>query len=342
MSHLESKDLPTEQEHAQRGPIDGLVGISPAICDIRTLLRKAAVTDSTVLIQGESGTGKELVARALHSLSPRKQGPFFTLNCSAVPGDLIESELFGHKKGSFTGAVTDQKGIFRSAHTGTLFLDEIETTSMAMQVKLIRSIQSGEVRPVGETVTYQVDVRLIAATNRDLQQQVQEGLFREDFYYRINVFPIFIAPLRDRVEDIPVLAQHILGRLFEQTGKLVKGVEPAAMALLEHYSWPGNVRELENELERAHILAESSEAVSVRCLSPRVTDSVAQSLKSNLDPGPVKLKDAVEELERRLVREALTKAGGNRTKAAECLGLSRQGLLNKINKYGLESWRPPD
>ena len=183
-------------------------------------------------------------------------------------------------------------------------------------------------------------MRLIAATNTDLQQHVQEGLFREDFYYRINVFPIFIAPLRDRMEDIPVLAEHILGRLFEQTGKLVKGVEPAAMALLEHYSWPGNVRELENELERAHILAESGEAVSVRCLSPRVTDSVEQSLKSNLNSGPVKLKDAVEELERRLVREALTKAGGNRTKASEYLGLSRQGLLNKINKYGLDSWRP--
>ncbi|MEW6349675.1 MAG: sigma-54 dependent transcriptional regulator [Thermodesulfobacteriota bacterium] len=333
----QSKETPLHEEHSGDNPLDLIVGTSPAMCEVKALVTQVSERNTTVLIQGESGTGKELVAWALHRLSPRGSGPFLTLNCAAVPADLIESELFGHKRGAFTGAVSDHKGLFRAADTGTLFLDEIEATQPAMQVKLLRSLQTGEVRPVGEILTQQVDVRLVAASNRDLYQYVNQGLFREDLFYRINVFPIHLAPLRERKEDIPVLTAHILGKLFQQTGKSLKGLDAAAMELLQRYSWPGNVRELENELERAHVLVEEGGTVSVRCLSPRLTDSVEQLLKESATPEPQTLKEAVEELERRMVIDALTKSDGNRSKAAEYLGLSRQGLLNKIHKYGLDT-----
>ncbi len=331
------RETPLYEETPEEDPLDLIIGTSDAVCEVRALVKQVAGTGTTVLIQGESGTGKELVARALHSRSERRSGPFFTLNCAAIPADLIESELFGHKRGSFTGAVSDHKGVFRAADTGTLFLDEIETTQPAMQVKLLRALQMGEVRPVGETWTSHVDVRLIAASNKDLYEYVNQGLFREDLYYRINVFPIQLAPLRERVEDIPALTVHILERFSEQTGKLLKGLDPAAMDLLQRYSWPGNVRELENELERAYILAEEGGTISVRCLSPRITDSVEQLLKDSSPLPPKTLKQAVEELEQRLVVEALEKSKGNRSKAAEYLGLSRQGLLNKIHKYGIDA-----
>jgi transcriptional regulator with GAF, ATPase, and Fis domain len=315
--------------------LDDIVGATPSIEEVRGLIRKVARTDTTILIQGESGTGKELVARAIHHLSPRASGPMVSLNCAAVPSELIESELFGHKRGSFTGAINDHKGVFRAAHKGTLFLDEIEATSPAMQVKLLRAIQTGEIKPVGENVPHFVDVRLITAANRDLAVLIEQGNFREDLFYRINVFPIIVSPLRERADDVPVLVNHFLQRINSQTGKNVRTVDPAAMELLMRYPWPGNVRELENELERAHILIGEASQISVRCLSQRITRFFEQ-LEIDKDTNrPQDLKKAVDNLERSMLTEALQECKGNRTLAARRLGLSRQGLINKINKYNL-------
>lgn len=334
-SKLKRENVGLKEALRKKEPLDAIVGTSAGLGEVRSLIKKVAPTETTVLILGESGTGKELVAHAIHRLSPRFDGPMITLNCAAVPSELIESELFGHKKGAFTGAVADHLGVFRSAHQGTLFLDEIEATSPAMQVKLLRAIQMGEIRPVGENVTRQVDVRLIAATNRDLTGLVEEGRFREDLFYRINVFPITIPPLCERPEDIPVLIQHFLDRLAIQMGKAVRGMDPAALDLLVRYSWPGNVRELENEIERANVLAGEGRTISVRSLSPRVTSAVARTISEQLVSEKLTLKDAVEDVEKRMVREALQSCRGNRTLAAKKLGLSRQGLLNKMHKFGL-------
>jgi Nif-specific regulatory protein len=321
----------------RESPLDVLVGDSAAMREVRSLIQTVAPNDTTVLIQGESGTGKELAAKAIHRLSPRAHAPMVTLNCAAVPAELIESELFGHRKGSFTGAFTDHKGLFRSAHNGVLFLDEIEATSPAMQVKLLRAIQEQEIRPVGETASHKVDVRIIAATNKDLAAMIRQRRFREDLYYRINVFPIVIPPLRTRPEDVAPLVEFFLERLAERTGKRVRGVDPAAMEALMRYDWPGNARELENEIERAHVLAHEGGRITVGGLSPRLTASVEETLKRSAETArPVKLIDAVRELEKRLVEEALAACRGNKSRAAKRLGLSRQGLLNKLGRYGAE------
>lgn len=319
--------------------IDEIVGVSPAIEEVRTLIRKVAPTQSTVLIQGESGTGKELVAKAIHRLSTRGNGPLISLNCAAVPAELVESELFGHKKGAFTGAINDSKGVFRAAEGGTLFLDEIEATSPAMQIKLLRALQQGEVKPVGDITTYYVNTRVIVATNQNLWEFVKQGKFREDLFYRINVFPIVVPPLRDRPEDIPILIEHFLGRFAQITGKVLSGVDSAALELLTRYAWPGNVRELINELEHAHVLATPGTSLSVRCLSERLTEATSRERGAEAFPKSVTLKEAVELLEKKMVAEALSLSGGNRTVAARRLGLSRQGLLNKIARYGLEDGR---
>ncbi len=316
-------------------PLEDFIGESESILEIRALIKKVAATDTTALIQGESGTGKELVAKAIQQLSSRRDKPFTMLNCAAVPSELIESELFGHKKGSFTGAFDDYKGVFLSSHTGTLFLDEIEAMSPGMQVKLLRAIQSGEIKPVGSSSTQEVDVRLIAATNRDLGSLVDNGEFREDLYYRINVFPITIPPLRERQEDIPLLARHFIGQFAIKTGKSVRNIDPAALDLLMRHSWPGNVRELENELERAHVIAPNGATISVGSLSNRLKKSVEKIIEARpSSTAPGKLKDAVEDLERSMISEALENSRGNRSVAARSLGLSRQGLINKIKKYG--------
>lgn len=317
-----------------KNPIEEILGASNHIQDIRALITRVAPSDTTVLIQGESGTGKELVARAIHHLSPRAGRSMISLNCAAIPSELIESELFGHKKGSFTGAVADHDGVFRAAHEGTIFLDEIEAMSPGMQVKLLRAIQVGEIKPVGDNATQLVDVRLIAATNRDLHDLVQQGKFREDLFYRINVFPIMIQPLRDRTEDIPVLIQHLLERYSMQTGKTIKGMDPAALDLFARYSWPGNVRELENEIERAHIMTADGANISVRSLSPRITNSLEKVVQRKPDQH-MQLKEAIDDLEHKMIQSALEVCNGNRSLAAKRLGLSRQGLINKIYKYGL-------
>ena len=334
-----SSPLPTKMQLSTArfqndDPLDDFLGTSHQIREVRSLVRKVAASSTTVLIQGESGTGKELIARAIHLLSSRADKPMVSLNCAAIPSELIESELFGHKKGSFTGAISDHDGVFQAAHTGTIFLDEIEATSPAMQVKLLRAIQVGEIKPVGDTVTQIVDVRLIAATNRDLHVLVQEGKFREDLFYRINVFPVIISPLRERIEDIPVLIHHLLAKLSSQTRKPVRGIDPAAMDLLIKYTWPGNVRELENEIERAHIMTADGANLSVRSLSPRLTQSLEKLVQNRPKHSPL-MKDAIDDLERSMIVSALHECNGNRSMAAKKLGLSRQGLINKIYKFGL-------
>ena len=333
-SFLKQENLTLKRQLRHTDPLGEIVGNTWSMRDVRGLIEKVAPTDATVLIQGESGTGKELVARAVHKLSPRVEQPFICLNCAAVPSELIESELFGHKRGAFTGAVSDHKGVFRAAHMGTLFLDEIEATSPSMQVKLLRALQVGEIKPVGDNSAQQVDVRLVAATNTDLDAYAQQGRFREDLFYRINVFPITLPPLRDRVEDIPHLVRHFLDKFTVQTGKVVRGIDAVAMELLSRYSWPGNVRELENEIERAHILCAEGSSLSVRCLSPRITSAAEKADKAPVE-SPT-LKDAVEELEERMIREALKSLGGNKSLTAKKLGLSRQGLINKIYKFEIE------
>ncbi len=320
-----------------RDPLDEIIGATKPIQEVRTLIRKVSPTDSTVLIQGESGTGKELVARAIHKLSSRSDQPLITLNCAAIPAELIESELFGHRKGSFTGAVSDHKGVFRAAHKGTLFLDEIETMSPAMQVKVLRAIQVGEIKSIGETTSQIVDVRLIAATNRDLLSLIKEGRFREDLFYRVNVFPIIIPPLRDRVDDIPLLAKHFLDKFNFQTGSAVKKIDSTALDIMTRYNWPGNVRELENEIERAHILTGDETNISVRCLSQRITQFLEKIVDEKSKNESLKLKEAIDQLEKSMIVAALQSCDGNRTLTAKRLGLSRQGLINKIYKYGLTS-----
>jgi len=333
-SLLKQENLTLKRQLRPTDPLGEIVGNTWSMRDVRGLIEKVAPTDATVLIQGESGTGKELVARALHKLSPRVEQPFICLNCAAVPSELIESELFGHKKGAFTGAEGDHKGVFRAAHMGTLFLDEVEATSPSMQVKLLRALQVGEIKPVGDNSVQQVDVRLVAATNTDLDASAQQGRFREDLFYRINVFPITLPPLRERVEDIPHLVRHFLDKFTVQTGKVVRGIDPVAMELLNRYSWPGNVRELENEIERSHILCAEGSSLSVRCLSPRITTAAEKADKPPAES--LTLKDAVEDLEEKMIRETLKSLGGNRTLTARKLGLSRQGLINKIHKFEIE------
>jgi len=335
-SLLKQENLSLKRQLRHTDPLGDIVGNTWSIRDMRAMIEKVAPTDTTVLIQGESGTGKELVARAIHRLSPRAEQPFISLNCAAIPVELIESELFGHKKGAFTGAVEDHKGVFRAAHLGTLFLDEIEATSPSMQVKLLRALQVGEIKPVGDNSVQMVDVRLITATNCDLRDAAQQGLFREDLFYRINVFPIMLPPLRERSEDIPHLVRHFLDKFTVQTGKVIRGTDPVALELLTRYPWPGNVRELENEIERAHILCPEGSSLSARCLSRRVTQSSEKMGDKRATGESVTLKEAVDELEEKMIRETLKSCSGNRTLTAKRLGLSRQGLINKISKFKIE------
>jgi len=336
-SRLQKENVGLKRALEKDDPLEMLVGNSAALQSVRSLIKKVAATETTVLIQGESGTGKELVARAIHRLSSRGDGPMISLNCAAIPSELIESELFGHKRGSFTGAVGDHKGVFRSAHGGSLFLDEIEATSPAMQVKLLRAIQVGEIRPVGENFAHTVDVRLITATNQDLRTLMEQGRFREDLYYRVNVFQVVIPPLRERPDDIPILVRHFLDKLSRQTGKWVQSMDPAAMDLLIRYPWPGNVRELENEIERAHVLSGEGRSISVGRLSPRITESVEQIIMNAPAPvcGASPIKQAVDDLEKRMIEEALANCQGNKSLAAKALGLSRQGLINKLHKFAM-------
>ncbi|UCF47379.1 MAG: sigma-54-dependent Fis family transcriptional regulator [Myxococcales bacterium] len=312
----------------------GILGKSEAIEKVFSTIGKVADYKTTVLIQGESGTGKELVARALHSGSSRKNKPFIPLNCGAIPETLLESELFGHKKGAFTDAHADKKGLFAEADQGTLFLDEIGELPLTLQVKLLRVLQEGRVRPLGATRDREVDVRVIAATVRDLQRDVEENRFREDLYYRLNVLQINVPPLRDRRDDIMLLVEHFIERNNGRLGTKIRGVDQRVRKLFLDYPWPGNVRELENTIERAVVLAEG-EMITVNDLPERMrepTDPVAASLST----GELSIKKTGRFMEETLIRRALEKTGGNRTAAAKLLEISHRALLYKIKDYGIQ------
>lgn len=314
---------------------DSMIGKSKPMQDVYALLDKIKQSESTVMIQGENGTGKELIAKAIHYNSPRKERVFVTQNCSAFNDNLLDSELFGHMKGSFTGAVRDKKGLFEVADQGTFFLDEIGDTSPSMQVKLLRVIQEGTFIPVGATEPKKVDVRILAATNKDLKDMVEKGLFREDLYYRINVINITVPPLRDRKEDIPLLCEHFLARCAQEKGIKPRILTKRALEKIFDYTWPGNIRELENEMERVTVLAGAENKITVDMLSARIREFGERSKVQGVRIQG-KLRDALEELEREMIREGLKRTGWNKSRLAKELGISRAGLINKVEKYNLD------
>jgi two-component system, NtrC family, response regulator HupR/HoxA len=309
-----------------------------AVCD---RLRQMAPYDISVLLQGESGTGKELAARALHYNSLRWNKPFVVENCGAVPDELLESELFGHKRGAFTGAVSDHVGLFERADGGTVFLDEVGDISSAFQVKLLRVLQNGEIRPVGSPRPLKVDVRVIAATNKTLEDEVRAGRFREDLYYRLAAVTIHMPALRDRRMDIPVIAQTYLNNAMKAFGKAVGGLQPEALECLARYQWPGNIRELQNELQRALIVAPDGGRIGADLLSPRVLRAAPQlagtAATDEDSEADGTLKDRIEQLEARILRETLIRHRWNKSRAAKELGLSRVGLRQKLQRYNLEN-----
>jgi nitrogen regulation protein NR(I) len=321
-----------------------LVGQSPAIRQIYAVVEKVANTPSTVLISGESGTGKELIARALHENSSRHAGPFIKINCAAIPKTLMESELFGYDKGAFTGAVGAKPGRFELAHGGTLFLDEIGEIPIEMQVKLLRVLQESEFERVGGIKTIKVDVRLVTATNRDLLAEVGAGAFREDLFYRLNVVPIHIPPLRERREDIPLLADHFIAKFNDRLKKEIASIAPEAVERLVAYQWPGNIRELENLMERTMLFCEGPE-IRVSDLPPEVAGAAAPAAapsaagEEGTRAAPESLKEAVraetERVERELIQRALDATGGNVTQAARKLKISRKSLQTKMKELGL-------
>lgn len=311
-----------------------MVGKSAAMQNLYKLLERVADSDATILIQGENGTGKELISKALHFNSKRKKNKFIAVNCGAFNDNLLESELFGHVKGSFTGAVKDKKGLFEEADSGTLFLDEIGETSMSMQVKLLRVLQDGTFTPVGGNQMRGSNVRVLAATNRDLQKMVKEGSFREDLYYRLNVINVTVPALRDRSEDIKLLTDHFLGAYSKESKKPVKTLSAKCLERMLNFSWPGNVRQLENEIERLCVLSGDDSEISDEFLSQPVLENGKKAGGNFNLTG--KLKDAMEEVERQMILEGLAKHRFNRSKVAKELGMSRAGLIMKIEKYGLD------
>jgi len=333
LAKLEKEYRQLEKEIEGRYSFDKIVGRSQAMNRIYDLLERVADSNLTVLVLGETGTGKELIARAIHHNSSRKDEKFLVQNCGALPDTLLESELFGHKKGAFTGAVADKKGLFEEADRGTVFLDEIAETSPAMQVRLLRVLQEGEVKRVGENEPRHADVRVIAATNKDLEERVKKGEFREDLYYRLSVIPVTVPPLRERVEDIPLIAHCLLDRACRRLGRNVTRIEKDAMKLMESYPWPGNVRELENEIERAVMLTDS-DAITPQTLSDRLRGKAGPKVAARQDAGG--LMEAVDNLKRSMIREALAQADDNKTKAAEQLGLTRQSLQQMMKRLGMD------
>jgi DNA-binding NtrC family response regulator len=304
------------------------IGKNRAFLDVVQLAETVAPTDSTVLITGESGTGKEVLARYIHRLSERSDGPFISINCGALPENLLESELFGHVKGSFTGAVRDKDGLLVAASGGTFFLDEIGEMSPALQVKLLRTLQEREVVPVGSTTTVDTDVRVIAATNRDLEQEIRRGAFRSDLYYRLNVISLHMPPLRDRADDVPLLTEHFLSRFDDGKGI---DIESGALERLGYYDWPGNVRELENALERAAVLS-GGKPIGLAHLPARVVDPPAASLVADRPAD----NPTLDVIERAYVLWVLKAEGGNKARAAEVLGIDPSTLYRKLNRYGVE------
>ena len=321
--------------------LDNIIGQSPKMKAIFDLIQTVAPQNSRVLITGESGTGKELVARAIHENSSRSTAPFITINCGAFPETLLESELFGYMKGAFTGANENRRGLFQAAHGGTLFMDEIGNMNLAMQVKLYRVLQEGKVRPLGSTEEIDVDVRVIAATNKDLEKAISAGEFREDLFYRLSVIPLHVPALRDRREDIPLLSRHFLESFRKSMVKNVEAISPEAMRKLESYDWPGNVRELENTIERA-VALESEREISVRVLPDRIAKDgtadeapIESTAKVHIPDEGVDFESVVAQTEKRYLSAALEKAGGVRTQAAEILKISYRSFRHYAKKHNL-------
>lgn len=328
----ELTNLRREREIIQRQrdwqpEFDNFVGNSSHTREVLGLIEKVAPTNSTVLITGDTGTGKELVAKAIHRKSMRGDKPFVVVNCSAIQDTLLESEMFGYEKGAFTGASRSKRGLIEVANTGTLFLDEIGDVSPGFQTKLLRFLESGEYRPVGSTQGVKSDVRIIAATNRDLKKLMEEQKFREDLYFRLNVFNIHLQPLRERRDDIPALVEYCLKKINYRTGKNVKSVSPEALKYLQRYAWPGNVRELENVLERAVILCSGVEISTA--------DLPADIKISEGSPFSAEEESSLSGMEREHILKVLQKEGGNKTRTAKALGISKKTLYHKLRRYGL-------
>lgn len=322
--------------HGEVARFGGLHYVSEGMAEICELARRAAATDLPVLIQGETGTGKELMARALHASSFRSEFPFLAQNCGALPDELLHSELFGHKRGAFTGATGDRLGLFPAADGGTVFLDEISDVSPSFQASLLRFLQEGEVKPLGTHQTRHCNVRIIAASNQNLETLVASGKFRRDLYYRLRGFELNIPPLRERVEDIAVLAAHAATRYAESIRRRIGGISPDVLRRFESYAFPGNVRELENEVRRMVALAADGETLSVRLMSPSFTRLPLTVPRASAPGGQGTLKERVESLEKQLVSRSLHRHNGNQSRAASELGLSRVGLANKVRRYKLE------
>ena len=338
---LEKARLKKELFELKKQPFEfeNIIGQSNQMQDIFRLIRQVAESDATILICGESGTGKELVAQAIHYHSTRSQKPFIKMNCVAIPEGLLESELFGHEKGAFTGASAQRIGKFELAQTGTIFLDEIGDMSLTTQAKLLRVLQEREIERVGGSKVIKVDIRIIAATNQDLAKAVQEKKFREDLFFRLNVVPIYLPPLRERKSDMPLLLDHFLRIYNAKYGKQIRNVSPTVMQYLSEYPWPGNVREFENVIQRAIVLAQG-DSLTEHCLplgSPKasLTETVSIENVDNSQPLSEKINAIATEAEKKLILQALESAKGNRTVAARMLGLSRKGLYDKLARYNI-------
>ncbi len=341
ISSREEQIRELNKELGSRYKYDSMIGKSKPMQTLYSLLDKIKTAESTVLIQGENGTGKELIAKAIHYNSSRKDKAFVIQNCSAFNDNLLESELFGHMKGSFTGAIKDKKGLFEVADKGTFFLDEIGDTSPQMQVKLLRVLQEGTFTPVGATEMRKIDARIIAATNRPLKEMVESGEFREDLYYRLNVINIKVPSLKERKEDIPLLADFFLDKSMSKNpdqAAVKKMLTKRALEKLYDYPWPGNVRELQNEVERLVVLSGIETKITADMLSPKILETAeARKVQGSRVPG--KLKDALEDLERDLIKQGLHRTGWNKSRLAKELGISRAGLIQKVEKYGLDKRR---
>ncbi len=336
-SQLVAENLYLRQQLRGKYKFDNIIGNSPAIQPVFTRMEKILVTDSTVLILGESGTGKELVARAIHYNGLRKDKPFIAINCGAIPAELLESELFGHMRGSFTGAVADKPGKFELANKGTIFLDEIGTMPLQLQMKLLRVLQEQELERVGSTSRTKLDVRVISATNADLEERVRRNDFREDLYYRLNVIPIHLPPLRERREDIPLLAKHFLKKICTEMRRPVLEITQAAVKAMEGYKWPGNVREMENVIERAVALTDS-EVIDIQDLPSQISGVTQKSSflpTFQIPDEGLDLTNEVALIERALIKQAMDKSSNIKARAASLLNINRTTLVEKMKRYGM-------
>jgi len=339
LASIRKENIQLKSQAMRNHTFDGIIGVSAQIRQVLDLVRKVADSDSTILILGESGTGKELIARAVHYNSKRLDRMLVAVNCSAIPAELLESELFGHVKGAFTGAHVERSGRFEMAHRGTIFLDEIAEMSPALQAKLLRVLQEQSFIPVGGTKTVNVDVRVIAATNKNLEKEIAAGRFRQDLFFRLNVIPIHIPPLRERIDDIPVLADHFLQKWNRKMGRLAMGFRPDAMELMLRYKWPGNVRELENLVERLVVLKYEG-WFDVDDLPPNMQPKDRMPVHSaagfDLAEGGINFREATDSFEDRLISQALSMTKGNKNKAANLLGLKRTTLLEMLKRKRLD------